>query len=157
MLKGDLDIVEAFLELKGPRPELDAAGNDPRWHDGSFYAALYAAWFVEAQVSNGAWPAVYYNDCAWAIPLARDCFRTVGAEELALACESIMSLAEQCSIDHGSGGSPSREWLANSLCEVTNEGYWDVIESLWHQHADSMDWIALAAAYIRGNGWIDES
>ena len=142
------EVTSTFFDKYGPRPELDVSGEDARWHDGSLYSAVSATWHVDALVSNGGWPSVYYDGASRLVPIARDFLNDLGAVGLASACDAAIALGKQTYARLLDSDEPTHQWLEQSLCEHTTDAEWDVPDDTWTKYAQTEDWWRLAADAI---------
>lgn len=133
MSDADTAVIERFLKLHaGPYDRARHGG--PPWDDGSDAAALLAIWLcLEPMISNGGWPAVYYNRIGWSVPLAARGYRLIGMPRCAQRCEQAMAMVRNAEAAHPGEDYASYAWLSDGLMQAVGTSAWDLLDEKWFE------------------------
>lgn len=120
--------------------------------DGSDTAAILAIlWALEPMISNGGWPAVFYNHVGWSVPLASRVYRILNMPECAARCELALQLVCAVELAHPGRDYSSDDWLSDTLMQAISEADWDRLDNDWFTltqatYANIVRWLRTRAA-----------
>ena len=103
----------------------------PPWDDGSVAAAISAVLDLEAMIGNGGWPAVYYNQVGWLVPIAANGYRLLGMDACAARCERAADLVLKAEAMDPGADHVSETWFSSTLMERVGEASWDALDDGW--------------------------
>lgn len=122
------------LEARHQKTLGTASHGGPEWEASSNAGALLAIWWhLEPMISNGGWPAVYFNRCGWAVPLAARGYALLGMHECAARCELAMRLVKDAEERHPGEDHESETWLDSTLMHAINDADWDRLDDGWFE------------------------
>lgn len=100
--------------------------------DGSETAAILAIlWALEPMISNGGWPAVFYNCVGWSVPLAIRGYRILNMPECAARCDLAVQLVHAVELAHPGRDYTADDWLSGTLMQAISEADWDRLDNDW--------------------------